>query len=215
MPTFTISEALRFGYHSAKEWFFPLLPVLLVIFMLQTIVAISVDENTFLQVVAQLFVIPGFTLASLSVFFRVLGGHRPEFAHLTERFDRYINFLGTNILYLLTILAGVLLFVVPGVYAAIRLMFAHTIVADKGVDPMTALKSSWAITEGHFWRLLGLNICLGALNLCGALLLGIGLLFTVPLSSFALLLVYKKLMTEPQTPPLLPVPKERVKRDIS
>ena len=163
------------------------------LFVLQVIVAISVDERPLLQLIAQVFVMPGFALATLSVFFRVADGQKPEFAHASERFHHYLNFVVTNVLYSLAVVLGLILLVIPGIYLAIRLIFAQTIVAEKNLDPLEALKLSGALTKGLIWKLLGFNVVIGLVNLCGLLLLGIGLLFTVPMTGIAMLVVYKKL----------------------
>jgi hypothetical protein len=192
-PVFSIREVLRSAYNMTKAQFFPLLGIMVVLFAFQIIVAVSVGENKFIQLIAQVFVMPGFTLATLSVFFRVVDGQKPEFTHLTDRFAHYLNFITTNILYGIAVLLGFILLIIPGIYLSIRLMYALTVVAEKNLDPMEALRVSGVLTHGIIWELLGFNIILGLVNVCGALLLGFGLLFTIPMTTIALLLVYKKL----------------------
>jgi len=194
--SFSIKEVLRSGYSLTKEHFFSLAGIMIVLFVFQAIVAIAVDERMFLQLLAQVFIMPGFSLATLSVFFRVADGQKPEFIHLYERFHHYFNFIVTNILYSLSVLVGVLLLVIPGIYFAIRLMFASTLVAEKNIDPMEALRLSGMVTKGLIWKLLGFNLLVGLINICGVLLLGIGLLFTIPMTGIAMLIVYKKLTHE-------------------
>lgn len=199
-PIFSIREVLRSAYGITKANFSALLGIMVVLFVFQIVVVVSVEERTFLQVIAQVFVMPGFALAMLSVFFRVVDGHPPEFGQLTERFAHYLNFVATNILYGIAVILGFVLLIIPGIYLSMRLMYALTAVAEKNLDPMEAFRVSGVLTRGIIWKLIGFNIVLGLINICGALLLGVGLLFTVPMTSIALLLVYKKLSLERLSP---------------
>jgi uncharacterized membrane protein len=198
--TFSIQEVLRSGYQLTKTHFFSLAGIMIVLFVFQAIVTIAVDERPFLQLLAQVFIMPGFSLATLSVFFRVSDGQKPEFTHLSERFHHYLNFIVVNILYGFAVLLGLILLIVPGIYLSIRLLFAQTIVAEKNLDPIEALRLSGELTKGRIWKLLGLNLVVSLVNICGLLLLGVGLLFTVPMTGIAMLLVYKKLSLEHVTP---------------
>jgi len=199
-PTFSIREVLRSAFDITKANFSALLGIMVVLLALQLTVAFSVDENKLLQLIAQIFVMPGFTLATLSVFFRVVDGQKPEYAHLTERFAHYLNFVATNVLYGIAVLLGLILLIIPGIYLSIRLMYALTAVAEKNLEPMEAFRVSGTFTQGLIWKLIGFNLVLGLVNVCGALLIGVGLLFTIPMTSIALLIVYKKLSLERLTP---------------
>jgi hypothetical protein len=103
------------------------------------------------------------------------------------------RFLGTQLLVGLIILAGFLLFVVPGIIAAIGLGFAPYLVVDRGTGVIDALKQSWHITRGYKWRLLLFGLVLIGLNLLGLLALVVGLLVTVPITWLAVTHAYRML----------------------
>jgi membrane-anchored glycerophosphoryl diester phosphodiesterase (GDPDase) len=48
--------------------------------------------------------------------------------------------------------AGLLLFVVPGVYLAVRLVFVPQAVVIDGARGPAALRASWGLTDGSWWR---------------------------------------------------------------
>lgn len=72
-------------------------------------------------------------------------------------------------------------------------MFFAGLVVDKGLDPIEALKRSFQITAGKFWDLLLFVLIMLGINILGILCLGVGLLITLPLTSLALIYIYRKL----------------------
>ena len=56
-----------------------------------------------------------------------------------------------------------------------------------------AIISVVMVSKGYFWKIVLFSIMLALLNLCGAILLGIGLLVTIPISLFATAHFYDKM----------------------
>src|SRR5579859_8051539 len=83
----------------------------------------------------------------------------------------------------LIILVGMALFILPGLYLAVRLGFAYQLLVDKELEPWQALKMSFKLTQGHWFSLFGLWFIFLLINLAGACCFMIGLLITIP-SSF-------------------------------
>jgi hypothetical protein len=85
------------------------------------------------------------------------------------------------------ILFGVLLFMISAVYVNVRLYFALTIACDPEqgeCGPLEALKRSWELTRGRFWVTFAFFVCLGLLVMATLLLFCIGLLIVgMPLLS--------------------------------
>lgn len=102
------------------------------------------------------------------------------------------GFMGA-LIYGIVVMIGIICFVVPGVILGIRLQFYRYLIVDKGMGQIEALTTSWQMTKGSFWNLLGLAIVLIVVNILGALLLVVGLLVTAPLSVLATAEVYRKL----------------------
>ncbi len=81
----------------------------------------------------------------------------------------------------------------PLLYISLRLKFYIYAIIDSSADVRTSFTSSWNSTRGMFLKLLAFNLILAAINLLGLLLLGVGLVITVPLSLIAYAYVYKML----------------------
>jgi hypothetical protein len=105
------------------------------------------------------------------------------------------RFLGNWILFVLAVFVGLLLFIVPGVIAAIGLCFAPYLVVDRARGPVEALKESWDLTKGHKWQLFLLGLALVGLNLLGMLALVVGLLVSGPVSWLAMTHAYRTLQS--------------------
>lgn len=75
------------------------------------------------------------------------------------------------------------------------------------MGPLESLKQSWNATKGETLQLFVFGLLMVGLNIIGALLFGIGLLVTVPITMIAVVYIYKKLSgaTLPQVAdPILP-----------
>jgi hypothetical protein len=79
------------------------------------------------------------------------------------------------VLYAGAIVVGVMLFIVPGIIAAIRLLFGIQMVVLEGRRGVPALRRSWELTDGCFWRVLGLNLVIGLAAAVAGVVIGIPL----------------------------------------
>lgn len=121
---------------------------------------------------------------------------RHETVHLRNIFDgedRFVPFVLSTILSGLFVFIGLIAFILPGLYIAMRLSLTKIFVVDKHVGPLEAISLSWNATRGQTWQIFGFVIVTVLVNLLGALAFGIGLLFTLPLSMLAYINVYEKL----------------------
>ncbi|PWB34416.1 hypothetical protein DCO48_06865 [Pseudomonas sp. SDI] len=54
----------------------------------------------------------------------------------------------------LLIMAGVALFILPGIWVMINLVFAEYLLFLRGLTPIAAMRESFQMTTGNFWRIL-------------------------------------------------------------
>jgi uncharacterized membrane protein len=101
-------------------------------------------------------------------------------------------FVGT-LLYSLMVGVGFIFLIVPGVYLMIHFAFFQYFIVDKNFGPIEALKASSKLTDGKKWEVLVLLIVIGLLNILGAILFGVGFLITCPVSSLAMIHIYRSL----------------------
>jgi len=103
----------------------------------------------------------------------------------------------TGVLVGLVIGVGLVICIIPGVIAAAFLLFAHFTVLDEGLQAGDAMSRSIELVKPQFGGVLGFIVICFLINLVGALLCGLGLLVTWPLTIVAGAYVYKGLKGEP------------------
>jgi uncharacterized membrane protein len=123
----------------------------------------------------------------------VTSGIKPGFDQLYTNDKYFFSYFISSLLYGLMILIGILLFIIPGLYVLARYALFPFFVLDKNMGPVEALKAASKASEGKRWFLFLFLIVLGLINIGGALLLGIGLLFTIPISLLAFTAVYRRI----------------------
>jgi len=203
--TFSKKEAVRFAYQSVSSNFkFWIEAMVFAIFVLYFPEAISkIFEKIYLPGVAVIFmfflkiffwalsVVLYTGLAYVSVLF--CENKAVFFQELFSKTDRAASYFFSSLLYGLVVALGFLMFVIPGVIFMIRFQFYQYYAVSQGMSPVDALKASWRDTKGSFWNLFAFGFVLAGINILGALCLGIGLLFTIPISMVSSAYVYKKL----------------------
>jgi hypothetical protein len=122
----------------------------------------------------------------------------PEFIDIFSSFDLFASYLFGTVLYVLIVLIGSILFVVPGIILGIRYCFFGYFIIDKRLGAIEALKASDKITEGIKWDLLGFLFVLFCVNILGGLAIGFGMLATVPATCLAFAYAYCNLITPPK-----------------
>lgn len=204
VPGFSIGEAISYGWAAFKKQPGPLLLVVLVVFIVSGIfngLGYAFD-SVVLQFVFQLlsiFVSIVISMGLIRVGLKITRGETAEVGDLfsTEHLGQYI---GASILFTIIFTIGLILCIIPGIIAAVVLGFFGFAVIDRGADVTSSLSISADITQGHRGTLFGFYIVLGLLNLLGALLCGVGLLVTYPVSIVAVAYAYRKISGEPIAP---------------
>ncbi|MBS0375648.1 MAG: hypothetical protein JSR73_13805 [Proteobacteria bacterium] len=82
-----------------------------------------------------------------------------------------------GLLYLLAVMGGTLLLIIPGIYVFGRLQFWPVSLVEDRASPMESLRASWRAVHGHWWRtaiiLTVLLIILIVLVMVGGILAGV------------------------------------------
>ncbi|MFD4354254.1 hypothetical protein ACFWPX_16995 [Nocardia sp. NPDC058518] len=86
---------------------------------------------------------------------------------------------------------GLLLCIIPGLVVAFFTWWTMQFVIDRDQDGVTAIKSSFSAISSNAGTLLLLALALFGINIVGALLCGLGLLVTVPLTIIASTYAYR------------------------
>jgi uncharacterized membrane protein len=200
---FSNKEAIKYGWESMKEHlgFFLIIGVIILAVSVIPDIAkeimkkndsssLKVILNTIsllFQVVALLLEI-GFVKITLKLFKK----EKVSVSDLFSQYHLFFKYLGASILYVLIVMGGFILFIVPSFIWGIKFMlFPYFIVEGYGV--IESLKKSAEITAGSKWDLFIFNALLSLISLAGILAFGIGILIAIPIVSMAAVFVYQKL----------------------
>jgi len=210
MPTLSIGECIRFGWETFKKRPGILIGAFVLTMLIPSIPGILVPSPevapgvpppppTTAELVATLTSLVLGIFAAIGMTTLALRAH-DDIATVKigdlwnpQPFWRY---LGAQFLVAIIIFVGLLLLIVPGIIAALGLLFALYVVIDRGAGPINALKESWRITNGNKWQLFLFGLVLSGLNLVGFLLLVVGLLVTVPVTWIAVTHAYRTLASQ-------------------
>ncbi|MBX6312619.1 MAG: glycerophosphoryl diester phosphodiesterase membrane domain-containing protein [Isosphaeraceae bacterium] len=99
--------------------------------------------------------------------------------------------LQASILIALGTFAGALCFIIPGIIVATRWMLTLPLIADGHLPATEAMRRSWHAIKGQTLLAFALNFVAGLLSVLGVLLCCVGVLFTGPLYTLAIALVYR------------------------
>jgi len=89
---------------------------------------------------------------------------------------------------------GFIFLILPGIYLLVAWVFPLLLVLDKGMDFWSAMELSRRVVTKHWFKVFGLIIVLALLGAAGLLLLGLGVLMTVPLALIALVYAYEDIL---------------------
>lgn len=196
-PPFLIGEALRFGWQKTRLYSGVFFPVVLTLFGLQ--VAHEMVQKLFTEtlsgvVLSALLSVVAIVcgIGAVRIGFLVAQGQPPRYSDLLPPVKILWPYIGASVLTLLAVIGGLILLIIPGIWAALRLSMVRFEVLE-GAGMKASLDKSWALTEGHVKQLALFFGAVVLLNLIGALLLFVGLLVTIPMTLVAHGYVYLKL----------------------
>ena len=98
--------------------------------------------------------------------------------------SRLFRLIGIFLLYGIIVTLGLILFIIPGIYFAVKLQFALFYMIDKNISVREAFKRSYAATTGNFWRILAVDVIAAVL---------MQLIIAIPISYLMGVYMYRKL----------------------
>jgi Protein of unknown function (DUF975) len=232
--TFSIGDAVSFGWQTLKENLGFLVLVTLIMLLAAAIFQgpqsafsfyhsygayVAMMILTLLGIAVSMFI----TIATVKIGLRYCDSQKADYPDLVEGYSKFWDILLGSILYGLLVFAGFILLIIPGIYWAVRYHFFPYLIVDRDMGPVEAIKKSGQMTRGVWWNLFLFWLAVFGINLVGAILCGVGLLFTVPWTFVAIAYVYRTLLAEtpaaqvteapavpPESPPVDNPPAETV-----
>jgi len=195
--SFSIEEALRFGWEKTKQHSLLVFQIVLTIFALNVAQSVvqKVLEGTFTGAVAVLvlgIVSSVLTIGAVLISLKLARGEHTVYNDLVPPWSLIWRYYVLSFFMIIIIVIGLILLVIPGIYLAIRFSMAIFALFD-GAEIRESLSVSSKLTEGVKWHLFGFMLVFILLNIVGALLLGVGLLVSIPVTMIANAHIYLKL----------------------
>ncbi|HEV7347938.1 hypothetical protein [Telluribacter sp.] len=177
--------SLSFGWDKTKQYFLPLLLVVLVIAFANAPLD-NIKKNTeeytsarilleILGVAYWLLLLPVFEYSADLMFVRAIRNEKINFREIIAGFNNYLNVVLAHLLVTALIGISLIALIIPGIIVACRLVFVSYLVMDKGLDPIAAVETSWKLTSGHGWRIFGLAMTSIFIFILGLLFLIVGI----------------------------------------
>ena len=134
----------------------------------------AVERELFEFLVAALVTTPLITAMHVTAVMDVARGEAPSARRsIAAGLEAFAPVLAAMVMYVLGVIAGFILLIVPGVYLAVRWYFVTQVVVVDGRRGVEVLERSGQLVRGNWWRVLGIAI---VFNLIVALL-------TVPIAA--------------------------------
>lgn len=108
-----------------------------------------------------------------------------------KRTQPFWTMLGVTLVTSIATTIGFAILIVPGIIAALFLIFAPYVVVDRGLGVIASLKGSIRLVSRNFVGVLLLMLALIAINMVGAILLLVGLIVTIPVTIMAAAHAYR------------------------
>ena len=161
--------------------------------LLYFLIQVALKAIPYVGAVAAVVINTPLLMGNFIVSAKLLHGQPPEFRDFFEGFQYFLPLLLLSLVAGLFIGIGTILLVIPGIYLAVAYLFASYLVVDRRLDFWPAMELSRRTVTPRWFGYFAFMLLLALLNLAGALLLGLGLLVTIPLSFCAVTAAYADL----------------------
>jgi uncharacterized membrane protein len=194
---FSITEALKFGWHKTKAHSGVLFQGMLALFAIEIGSSIidKVLHNTIEGFLATcLLAVVGVIIGAgfVNITLKLAKGEHATYKDLVPKGQLVWYYFCASVVAGALAVLGLILLIIPGIYLLLRFSMVRYAVLE-GAGIIESLKQSSTLTEGVKWRLLAFFLAVIGLNILGAIFFLIGLLVTVPVSTIAHAHVYLKL----------------------
>lgn len=198
--TFSIAEALRFGWETTRRNFWFLMLVILIAVSVPSVPGLIAEffRDNF-PIYAFFFDLAGVVLGAvlelglLVVILKFVDGKKPKVAELFSTFPLFPYFIFASFLYVAVVFVWLLFFIVPGVILAITLWPYEYLIVDTKLRGWEMIRKSAEITSGVKGQLFLYGLAAIGINILGAMAFLVGLLVTIPLTMLSSAYIYRKL----------------------
>ncbi len=131
-----------------------------------------------------------FTAGIIIIAIRRVGQETFSWRMLFLGFKRFGSVLLLYILMSIMLFIGFLLLILPGIYLTVGYMLALPLLFEKGLSPWQALERSRIAIHKRWWTVFFAMIAMSILTALSAIPFGIGLIWTIPMFSILIAVLY-------------------------
>ncbi len=197
---FPFGAAVKFGWQKTKENFWSLIAVTLIWIVIGSMFNYSAKnfEKTmplayFIIQICSTAVNMIMTLGITRIGLKVYAGEKFDVSEMFESYNLFLKYFLASILYILAVLAGLVLLIVPGIILMIRMGLYTYLIVDKQMGPVEALKESMRLTKGNAFNLFLFWFLLLGVLLLGVLALIVGVIVAIHVTVLAYVFAYSYL----------------------
>ena len=200
-PKFIISEVFSTAWKGTKSQLWILAGLLIGYCILSfTLTAFampmqsSIIGKIIVNVISALFSII-FSLGYMKKYISGVGWGRTSVFRIWTTDKEYHHLLSSESYHGICRIGGFLIFIIPGIYLALRLQFFQAFIIEENAGIIESLHKSWEITKGQALPLFILALVMIGILILGCILFGIGIFVAVPLIYMMYGYVFRKLNT--------------------
>jgi uncharacterized membrane protein len=195
---FTINGAVGYGWNAMKANIGILLIYTIVTFVviggLNGAQRVTVGEGfSFSFSIVNLIVNSIVGIVGIKIALNIFDGKGTSLEEIGLNLKLLLNYIGGYLLYMIIVVLGVLLFIVPGVIWGIKYSFMFYIMIDQNVGPTKALEMSGQMTDGIKMDLFVLYLVFILITIAGFLALFVGIFVAIPVLMMAQVYVYRQM----------------------
>lgn len=132
-----------------------------------------------------------FSYGYIKNMFQTIDNEEPQISAYKQPLKKLINMAVASICFSVIWGVGLCVFIIPGIYLALRLQFFGMFIVEENTNAIDSLKKSWALTKGKVEPLLILALIEILIIIIGFILLGIGIFIAFPLVSMMACYTYR------------------------
>lgn len=203
---FTISEVLKTSWKATKSQIWILVGLVVAYTIIQGILTsigepiynpntqqLNITTTSCIIWVISFIVSLLFELGYIKNCFQALDDYEPQFSAYGIQAKKIVTYFIAYIIFCIVIIIGVILFIVPGVYLALRLQFFAAAIVEENAGIIESFQKSWEITKGSSLKLFLTALASLLIILIGFILLFIGVFVALPLCVVIYCYLYRKL----------------------
>jgi len=190
---FEIKKAVSFGWEGIKKNFWYFVGITFLYLIISSASSIIDRDNEGIRII-DLILSAWVTAGFVKILLDYHANKKDPVSTLFTQTKYFWRMLGATILLGLIIVVGLIFFIIPGIYLALRYQFTINFIVDKDMGIFEAMGESARITSGQKWQLLLFNLAQLGIIILGAMIFGVGIFIAIPIVYLADIHVYKQLL---------------------